>query len=127
MPDESTVRHTVEQYWKRFSSGDVDGLVALYTDDATVEDPVGTPVRHGIAEIRAFYESAQALADSIELRSLGVTEVCGDQAAFAMEIRPVIAGTTYLLHAIDVMTFTDDGRITSMRAFCQQEKLRPAD
>jgi steroid delta-isomerase len=84
-------------------------------------------VRHGIAEIRAFYESAQALADSIELRSLGVTEVCGDQAAFAMEIRPVIGGTTYLLHAIDVMTFADDGRITSMRAFCQQEKLRPAN
>jgi steroid delta-isomerase len=127
MPDESTVRHTVEQYWKRFSAGDVDGLVALYTDDATVEDPVGTPVRHGIAEIRAFYESAQALADSIELRSLGVTEICGDQAAFAMEIRPVIGGTTYLLHAIDVMTFADDGRIASMRAFCQQEKMRPAD
>jgi len=126
MPDESVVRETIEQYWKRFSAGDVDGLVALYTEDATVEDPVGTPVRHGIAEIREFYESAQALADSIELRSLDVTEVLGDQAAFAMEIRPVIGGETYLLHAIDVMTFAEDGRITSMRAFCQQEKLRPA-
>jgi len=127
MPDETTVRETIEQYWKRFSAGDVDGLVALYTDDATVEDPVGTPVRHGIDEIREFYASAQALADSIELRSLGVTEVLGDQAAFAMEIRPVIGGATYVLHAIDVMTFAEDGRITSMRAFCQQEKLRPAD
>jgi len=127
MPDESVVRETIEQYWKRFSAGDVDGLVALFTDDATVEDPVGTPVHHGTGEIRAFYESAQALADSIELRSAGVTEVNGDQAAFAMEIRPVIGGETYLLHAIDVMTFAEDGRITSMRAFCQQEKLRPAD
>ena len=127
MPDETTVRETIEQYWKRFSAGDVDGLVALYTDDATVEDPVGTPVRHGIDEIREFYASAQALADSIELRSLGITEVLGDQAAFAMEIRPVIGGDTYVLHAIDVMTFAEDGRITSMRAFCQQEKLRPAE
>src|SRR4051812_48667895 len=126
MPDENSVRHTIEQYWKRFSTGDIDGLVALYTDDATVEDPVGTPVRHGVAEIRTFYESAQALADSIELRSLGVTEVCGDQAAFAMEIRPVIGGDTYLLHAIHVMTFADDPRLTSLRAFFQQEKKGPA-
>jgi hypothetical protein len=44
-----------------------------------------------------------------------------------MEIRPVIGGTTFVLVAIDVMTFADDGRITSQRAFWQQEKMRPAD
>ena len=53
--------------------------------------------------------------------------VCGDQAAFAMQIRPTIGGATYVLDGIDVMTFADDGRITSMRAFFQMEKMRPAD
>ena len=127
MADETTVRETIEQYWKRFSVNDVDGLVALFTEDATVEDPVGSPVHRGIDAIRSFYESAHSLADSIELRGLDVTLVCGDQAAFAMEIRPEIGGTTYSLPAIDVMTFADDGRITSMRAFFQQDLMRPAD
>jgi steroid delta-isomerase len=127
MPDESTVLETLEQYWKTFSAGDTEAWVALFTENATVEDPVGTPVHHGQAEIRAFFESARALADSIELRSLGITAVCGDQAAFAMEIRPVIGGATYVMNAIDVMTFDEDGRIMSMRAFWQQEKMRPAE
>jgi steroid delta-isomerase len=67
------------------------------------------------------------LADSIELRSLDITAIVGHEAAFAMEIRPVIDGTTFVLEAVDVMTFADDGRVTSQRAFWQQEKMRPAD
>jgi len=43
-----------------------------------------------------------------------------------MEIRPVIGGAAMVLEAIDVMTFADDGRITSQRAFWQMEKMRPA-
>ena len=127
MVEEHVIRETIANYWKLFSAGDVDALVALFTDDATVEDPVGSPVHEGKAAVRAFYESAHALADSIELRGIDITLVCGDQAAFAMEIRPTIGGATYVLPAIDVMTFADDGRITSMRAFFQQELMRPAD
>ena len=127
MADESVIRETIESYWKAFTAGDRDAWVALFTDDATVEDPVGTPVHKGKEAIGKFFESANSLADSIELRSLGITAVCGDQAAFAMEIRPNIGGTVFVLEAIDVMTFADDGRITSQRAFWQQEKMRPAD
>ena len=127
MADEGVIRETIETYWKAFTAGDRDAWVALFTDDATVEDPVGTPVHQGKEAIGGFFESAHSLADSIELRSLDVTAVCGDQAAFAMEIRPNIGGTMFMLEAIDVMTFADDGRITSQRAFWQQEKMRPAD
>ena len=127
MADESVIRETIESYWKAFTAGDRDAWVALFTDDATVEDPVGTPVHQGKEAIGGFFESAHSLADSIELRSLDITAVCGDQAAFAMEIRPDIGGTMFVLEAIDVMTFADDGRITSQRAFWQQEKMRPAD
>ncbi|MEY2461520.1 MAG: steroid Delta-isomerase [Acidimicrobiaceae bacterium] len=127
MPDESVIRETIENYWKAFTAGDRDGWVALFTDDATVEDPVGTPVHRGKEAIGGFFESAHSLADSIELRSVDITAVCGDQAAFAMEIRPNLGGTVFVMEAIDVMTFADDGRITSQRAFWQQEKMRPAD
>ena len=127
MADEGVIRETIETYWKAFTAGDRDAWVALFTDDATVEDPVGTPVHQGKEAIGGFFDSAHSLADSIELRSVDITAVCGDQAAFAMEIRPNIGGTMFVLEAIDVMTFADDGRITSQRAFWQQEKMRPAD
>ena len=99
------------------------GETPLY---ATVEDPVGTPVHRGADEIGAFFDSSRSLADSIELRSLDVTMVCGNEAAFAMQVRPVIGGATYAMEAIDVMSFADDGRITSMRAYWQPERLRHA-
>ncbi|MEY2420868.1 MAG: steroid Delta-isomerase [Acidimicrobiaceae bacterium] len=127
MPDESVIRETIENYWKAFTAGDRDAWVALFTEDATVEDPVGSPVHRGKDAISGFFEASHSLADSIELRSLDITAVCGDQAAFAMEIRPSIGGTMFLLEAIDVMTFADDGRITSQRAFWQQDKMRPAE
>src|SRR3954468_3024378 len=97
MADEHVIRETIENYWKAFSAGDRDAWLALFTDDATVEDPVGTPVPEGRDAIGAFFESAQSLADSIELRSLDVTAVCGDQAAFTMQIRPAMGGTTFAL------------------------------
>ena len=127
MADESVIRDTIENYWKAFTAGDRDAWVALFADDATVEDPVGSPVHQGKDAIGTFFDSAHSLADSIELRSLDITAIVGNEAAFAMEIRPNIGGTMFVLEAIDVMTFADDGRITSQRAFWQQEKMRPAD
>jgi steroid delta-isomerase len=127
MADESVIRETIENYWKAFTAGDRDAWLALFTDDATVEDPVGSPVHHGKEAIGEFWDAAHSLADSIELRSLNITPVVGNEAAFAMEIRPNIGGTVFVMEAIDVMTFADDGRITSQRAFWQQEKMRPAD
>jgi steroid delta-isomerase len=127
MADDSVIRETIENYWKAFTAGDRDAWVALFTDDATVEDPVGTPVHRGKDAIGGFFESAHSLADSIELRSVDITAIVGNEAAFAMEIRPTIGGTMFVLEAIDVMTFADDGRITSQRAFWQQEKMRPAE
>jgi len=127
MADEDAIRETIENYWKAFTAGDREAYVGLFTDDATVEDPVGSPVHHGKEEIGGFFDSSRALAETIELRSLDVTLVCGDQAAFAMQVRPVIGGATYVMEAIDVMTFAGDGRIASMRAFWQPERMRPAD
>lgn len=127
MADESVIRETIEKYWKAFSAGDRDAWVALFTDDATVEDPVGTPVNRGKDAIGAFFDTAHSLADSIELRSVDITAVNGHEAAFAMQIRPVIGGATFVMDAIDVMTFAEDGRIASQRAFWQQESMGPAD
>lgn len=65
MTTEDAIRQTVERYWACFSAGDKAGWLALYDDDATVEDPVGSDVHRGHDEIGAFWDQSRALADSI--------------------------------------------------------------
>src|SRR3954451_19605717 len=92
MADEGAIRTTIENYWKAFTAGDRDAWVALFTDGATVEDPVGSAVHKGKDAIGAFFDASHSLAESIELRSLDITAIVGHECAFAMEIRPVIGG-----------------------------------
>jgi steroid delta-isomerase len=125
--DQAAIRTTVQQYLARFSAGDREGWLALWSDDCTMEDPVGTPLKHGKDAIGAFYDEGQKAADSIELRPTDYLIVCGNQASFAMQVRPTLGGQTMVIPAIDVMTFDDDGRITSQRAFVDFTQLRPAD
>jgi steroid delta-isomerase len=127
MPDQAAIQQTIEQYWKTFSAGDRDAWLALWADDATMEDPVGTPVKKGKDEIGAFYDQSRSAADAVELRGIGVTIIVGDQASFAMEVRPTLGGATMTLPAIDVMTFDDDARITSQRAFVDFAQMKPAE
>ena len=125
--DADTIRATIDRYTGSFSAGDRDGLLACFADDAWIEDPVGTPRREGKASIGQFFDENQALADSVELRRTGPVRVVAGEAAFPMQARPSIGGTTYCIHIIDVMTFDDAGRITTMRAFWDPAAMAPAD
>jgi steroid delta-isomerase len=126
VPDPATIRATIDEYLARFSAGDRDGWLALWADDATMEDPVGSPLRRGRDEIGAFYDEGARAADSVELRLAGAVIVVGNEASFPFEVRPVVGGVTMILPVIDVMTFDDDARITSQRAFVDFSMLAPA-
>ena len=88
---------------------------------------MGSPVRHGIDAIAEFYDQSQASADRVELRPDGPVIVLGHEASFRFFARPTLGGTPFSLPAIDVMTFDDDARITSQRAFVDFAMLAPAE
>lgn len=108
------VREVVEEYLRLVATGTADEIVALYAADATVEDPVGSEVRTGPDAIREFYGSLEGL--DAETRLLAA-KIAGGQAAFHFEIATKAGDATYTVTPIDVMTFDDDGLITTMRAF----------
>ena len=108
------IRGTIEQYVSLVATGTADQILALYADGATVEDPVGSDVLDTPEAIRAFYATLEPLDQEATLLD---TRICAGQAAFRFEIRTKADGATYLMSPIDVMTFDDDARITSMRAF----------
>ena len=108
--DAATIRSTVERYCAAFSAGDRAAYVALFAEDAWIEDPVGTPRRDGHEAIGGFFDESSSLADSIELRQTGPVRVAAGEAAFPMQARPDIGGATMVVDIIDVMTFDDEGR-----------------
>lgn len=126
MAEPDQIRSTVEQYMALFTANDRDGWLALWADDATMEDPVGSEPRVGKEAIGAFFDQGQTQADSVELRPDGPVIVLGHEAAFRFEVRPTLGGTAFVLPAIDVMTFDEAGLITSQRAFVDFAMLVPA-
>jgi steroid delta-isomerase len=125
--DAATIRSAVDAYCGAFTNGDRDAYVALFAEDAWIEDPVGTPKRVGHDGIGQFFDESSGLADSIELRLTGPVRVAAGEGAFPMQARPNLGGTTYCVDIIDVMTFDDAGKITTMRAFWDPGEMRPAD
>ncbi|MFC7493381.1 MULTISPECIES: nuclear transport factor 2 family protein [unclassified Nocardioides] len=108
------IREVVEAYVRLVGSGTSDEIVALYAEDATVEDPVGTDVRTGHAQIKEFYATLDGLEQETTLQAL---RIAGGEAVFHFEVVTRAGGATYTLSPIDVMTFDDDGAITGMRAY----------
>src|SRR5688572_13504411 len=125
--DAATIRAAVEGYCSAFTAGDRDAYVGLFAPDAWVEDPVGTPRHEGSEAIGTFFDGARGLADKIELRLTGPVRVAAGECAFPMQARPQLGEDTFVMDIIDVMTFDDEGRITTMRAFWDPAEMRPAD
>jgi steroid delta-isomerase len=123
---EERIRETVERYLKTFSAGDREGWLDLFTPDATLEDPVGSDVCRGRAEIGSFWDRSRGAAEGITLRLVQGPGGNDREVAFAMEAHAELGGTTMVIPTIDVMTFADDGRITGQRAFWSPSGVRPA-
>ena len=93
----------------------LNAIMALYADDAVVEDPVGTPLKCGAAEIRTFYAGSVALELEVELE--GPVRAVQNEAAFAFRVSFPMNGKRMTVHPIDVMRFNEAGYILNMRAF----------
>jgi steroid delta-isomerase len=114
------IREVVEQYVARVATGTTDQVLELYAEGATVEDPVGSEVRSTREAIREFYSGLEGLEQAGEVLSVRIAD---GQAAFLFELRTKAGDQTYTLAPIDVMTFDDDGKITSMRAYWSDADL----
>jgi steroid Delta-isomerase len=125
VPDPEEIRATVERYAEVFSAGDKDGYLALFADDATVEDPVGGEVHRGKEALGAFWDTTRSMTPEIQLVVTGPVRVAGQEAAFPGEARPVLGDEAMAVPIVDTLRFGDDGLITELRAYWDLADLRP--
>lgn len=115
-----TILGTIQRYVDLVGAGTAAEIVDLYAVGATVEDPVGTEARTTRESILEFYSGLEGLEQQSTLLSV---RLASTEAAFQFELITKAGDQTYTLSPIDVMTFDDDGRITSMRAYWAAEDL----
>jgi steroid delta-isomerase len=123
-PHDALIRDTVASYQSTFSSGDRDGWLSLFADDGVVEDPVGSPPRCGRAELEAFWDGVHAMGTPGDVKMIEGPNVCGEEVAWAFELRIPAGENTIVVGIIDQGTFDADGRIKRIRAFWNEGTIR---
>jgi len=111
----------VHKYVEAFDKQDMDLIRAIYADDATVEDPVGTTAHAGIQAVCAFYENG--LGAGVKLALTGDPRCAGNSVAFPFQCR--MPGM--VIDIIDVFEFNDQGKVKSMKAYWSDGNMRADD
>ena len=113
-----------QAYLDGLVAGDLDAVLSLFADDATVEDPVGTEPKVGREALAAFYQIACDFVTAAQLT--GTPRVAGNEVAFPFEITTGSGDNASIISIIDAFRFNEAGKIVSMRAWWGGENVRPA-
>lgn len=114
MLDAKKMIEAVNAYVAGFERKDGEAIAALYAQECTVEDPVGSPPKRGLEEVRAFY--IKAMESDAKLTLHGPVRTAGCYAAFSFSVHLFKDGPKRI-DVIDTFKFDEDGRIVAMRAF----------
>lgn len=116
MPDEQHMKAALQAYLDGFAAKDADAVVALFAENAVVEDPVGSEPIRGRAALAKFYGRAVQMVSQLRLAA-PIRGSHGNAAAMAFDVEMLIDGREAKVQTIDVMEFDADGKIASMRAY----------
>lgn len=115
----------MQAYIDGLNNGDLEAVVALFAEDARIEDPVGsTQIIEGRQAIRAFYQ--QSISMDLKLRLVApIRGSHGNEAAMAFEVEIHGMQPATVIRVIDIMTFNADGSIRTMQAYWSPEDALP--
>ncbi len=116
MISEQKMKQAMQAYIDAFNRSDAEGVIALYAENATVEDPVGKEPMAGIAKIADFYRMAIKTGAKLALAA-PIRASHGNSAAMAFDVKLNMPQGPALIRVIDVMTFNEQGKFTSMHAY----------
>lgn len=101
----------VNKYIQAVSTDDLGLIEEIYASNASVEDPVGSPVLEGIEAILGFYGKFKGLGVTLSLKD--TPKCAGNSVAFPFVAK--IGPST--IDVIDVFEFDAEGKVVSMKAY----------
>ena len=121
-----TACHVFDTYAARLTAGDVEGVLALYAQHASLTDPAGSPARTSRNQIREAYRTATA--SKLTMTRTGPVRAATDTAAAPIRITiPRDDDQDVTIDVIDVFTFDQNGLITAMTAYWGPGNVQPPD
>ena len=121
MPDPAKMEAAVHAYVAAFEAGSADQVAALYAADATVEDPIGSPIHKGREAVRAFY--AESMKTGAKLKLEGPVRIAGDYAVFPFSVNLNFDGGPKRIDVIDTFRFNEANEVVEMRAYWGQSNM----
>ena len=106
-----------DRYLAAHVGDDTAAVLALFAEDAVVEDPVGSPPRVGRADIEPFYRSLHEANRDLRIERVGPTLVGGDQIAAHVRASLGLPGSPPPMDVIYVLRLGASGKISRLRAF----------
>jgi ketosteroid isomerase-like protein len=105
--------------------------LALFADDAVVQDPIGPSAfdpegkgHRGPEAIAAFYDNVIAANESIKF-TIHQSFLCGDEAANVGVIRITFAGGSAVeVDGVYTYRANPEGKIAALRAYWEVDKVR---
>jgi steroid delta-isomerase len=117
------IRTAMETYVTLLNAGDAEGIMNLFGDNPSVEDPVGGKPVVGREAVRAFYAAAApGLKGHVALD--GRVRVAGLEGAMPM-VAELTGARKGFIDVIDTMKFDENGKIVAMRAYWNPGEIRP--
>jgi steroid delta-isomerase len=114
----------METYVKLLNAGDAEGIMTLFGDNPTVEDPVGGKPVAGREAVRAFYAAAApGLKGHVEL--VGPVRVAMSLEGAMPMVAELTGARKGFIDVIDTMKFDENGKIIAMRAYWNPGEVRP--
>ncbi len=112
----------MNRYVELMCASDADGIVELFAENGTAEDPVGGALIEGKEALHGFYA---ATSPNLQVELTGPICVAGNECAMPMLAELTMNDQKSYLDVIDVMSFDDAGKVTSMRAYWSPTEMRP--
>ena len=111
-------------------SGDREGWLALFADDAVIEDPIGESSfdpggkgHRGIDAIAAFYDNV--ISKSPVRFTVRESYAAGKECANVYTITTDLGGgTRAVIDGVFTYLLDDDGKLAAMRGFWEQDSMR---
>lgn len=118
MPDRESMVASIKAHCRTLSARDKDGWLALWDEDAILEDPVGVDTYRGKNTLATIFWALVEQLSPMKLWLDGDVIVCGNEAIAILH--GVVSKEGVLSRVgpiVDHFVFNEAGKVASMRAF----------
>jgi steroid Delta-isomerase len=127
MPSADALRNTLEAYFAAIAARDPRRIASLFAEDGEIEDPVGSPIRHGRDGVAGLFSAGvAALASHVEINVLAALPSGASIAAHWTMTARGKAGRAVKAEGIDVLQIDANGLIVRAEGYWGAGAFRQA-